>query len=577
MKKQKLFFSLIIISVLFCSFLQAQNESVREALAVRYIGNNFHWPLEQGHGFDDEDFTYGLEFEYFRSLNNTLDLSFPIRLIAADHPLTSDGSQIKEAGNMGLDMLLNLNLHKGKVFQPRIFGGFGGLLLDMEDLSLDIPVGLGLDFYVAEGFALSTTFAYHFNDTDLRDHVLVGVGFRVDFNNYEEPEPIILDRDGDGIIDAEDLCPDDAGTAALNGCPDKDGDGISDNNDECPDEAGPADNNGCPITDRDGDGIDDDEDECPDVIGTIANNGCPEKSVVIVAKDKISGEVLPNAEVVLLSGDGQVIKTGTTNSLGIVEFANVQPNDYTIEGKLYDVSLLSEGINTSEFNTAEQVQKVVYYDDPNFIVQGKVFLCNTPSPLPGVTLNLKNSADNFMKSTISDQQGQYIFHLSARATYELYAKKENYLSQVVNVDANNYNRSKSVFVKLEVCAEEVECGEAIRLNNILYDLNSTTIRPDARPDLNKLVQFMADNPKATVELSSHTDSRGSATYNLQLSQGRADSAVEYIVSQGVTRSRISAKGYGETKLLNNCADGTNCSESEHQLNRRTEFKVVCDD
>ena len=190
-------------------------------------------------------------------------------------------------------------------------------------------------------------------------------------------------------------------------------------------------------------------------------------------------------------------------------------------------------------------------------------------------MNLKNNADNFLATTVSDANGSFSFNLSNRATYELYAKKEKFLSQVANVDANNYNRSKSVFVRLEICGDEVKCGEAIRLNNILYDSNKAFIREDAKPDLNKVVQFMKDNPDAKVELSAHSDSKGRASYNLQLSERRARAAADYIVKRGIAPSRVVSKGYGETKLLNQCADGTRCSDAEHQLNRRTEFKTVC--
>lgn len=564
-----------MMGVLFSMSLQAQSEENPHAVAFRYIGSNYQWPLDQVDALNLNDFNMGLEFEYLRYLNNAFDLSFPLRLASGHLPLTADGTKVREAGNLGLDMLVNYNIYKGKVFRPRLFAGVGGLLLEMKDLSIDVPLGIGLNFYLGRNTTLSTTFAYHLNDVDLRDHLMAGIGLRIAIEGYEEPAPVILDRDGDGILDSEDLCPDVRGIAALNGCPDRDGDGIADASDKCPDEAGPAENGGCPVTDRDGDGIVDAQDNCPDVVGTVANKGCPEKSIIIVAKDKISGEVLPHTEVALLNSSGQIVKTGTANSLGVVEFANVAPADYTISGKLYDVALESAQIGVSEFNSSEPVQKTVYYNDPNFIVQGKVFYCNSPNPLPGVTLNLKNNADNFMKSTLSDASGQFIFHLAARATYELYAKKESFLSQVVEVDANNYNRSKSVFVRLEVCAEEVECGEAIRLDNILYDLNSPNIRSDAYADLNKLVRFMEDNPSAKVELSSHTDSRGSASYNMNLSEGRAKSAADYIVSRGIAASRVQARGYGETKLLNKCADGVTCSEAEHQLNRRTEFKVIC--
>ena len=85
---------------------------------------------------------------------------------------------------------------------------------------------------------------------------------------------------------------------------------------------------------------------------------------------------------------------------------------------------------------------------------------------------------------------------------------------------------------------------------------------------------MNDNPLIIIELSSHTDSRASAKYNEQLSDKRAKSSAAYIVSKGISESRITGKGYGEYQLINNCADGMKCSEKEHQQNRRTEFKAV---
>ncbi|MNY48356.1 Photosystem I chlorophyll a apoprotein A2 [compost metagenome] len=85
---------------------------------------------------------------------------------------------------------------------------------------------------------------------------------------------------------------------------------------------------------------------------------------------------------------------------------------------------------------------------------------------------------------------------------------------------------------------------------------------------------MNDNPTMVIELGSHTDSRGSDSYNLQLSQKRAESAVAYIVSKGIDQKRITAKGYGETKPVNHCVNGTKCSDAEFQLNRRTEFAII---
>jgi len=87
------------------------------------------------------------------------------------------------------------------------------------------------------------------------------------------------------------------------------------------------------------------------------------------------------------------------------------------------------------------------------------------------------------------------------------------------------------------------------------------------------VRIMQENP-ITVELSSHTDCRGTDAYNMKLSQKRAQSAVDYMIENGVDTSRITAKGYGESMPVNDCVDGVKCTEEEHQANRRTEFKII---
>jgi peptidoglycan-associated lipoprotein len=109
---------------------------------------------------------------------------------------------------------------------------------------------------------------------------------------------------------------------------------------------------------------------------------------------------------------------------------------------------------------------------------------------------------------------------------------------------------------------------------IYYDLNKADIRSDAGNELDRIVQVLIDNPTIRLELGSHTDSRQTNEYNQKLSQRRADSAVAYIISKGISPNRIIAKGYGESQLVNQCADGVTCTEDEHQLNRRTEFKVI---
>jgi peptidoglycan-associated lipoprotein len=118
--------------------------------------------------------------------------------------------------------------------------------------------------------------------------------------------------------------------------------------------------------------------------------------------------------------------------------------------------------------------------------------------------------------------------------------------------------------------ERIVVDKAIRLDNIYYDLDKWAIRPDAAIELDKLVQILKDNPSIKIELSSHTDARATDAHNNLLSQRRAESAVNYIISKGIDGSRMVAKGYGETQLIVQKAR----TEDEHQVNRRTEFKVT---
>lgn len=116
--------------------------------------------------------------------------------------------------------------------------------------------------------------------------------------------------------------------------------------------------------------------------------------------------------------------------------------------------------------------------------------------------------------------------------------------------------------------------EFIRLDMVLYNFDKSTLRPEGMLELDKLVKYMKERPDLRVELSSHTDSRGSFAYNIKLSNSRSQSCVDYIISKGIGKNTIEAKGYGETKLLNNCSDNVPCSEVDHQANRRTELKLL---
>lgn len=126
--------------------------------------------------------------------------------------------------------------------------------------------------------------------------------------------------------------------------------------------------------------------------------------------------------------------------------------------------------------------------------------------------------------------------------------------------------------------EEIDCGLVDANPNILpifYEYNSARITSDSKDIIDEyLLTLMKDKPAIRVEIMSHTDSRGNDDYNQALSQQRAQSVVNYLVEKGINRSRLVAKGYGESRLVNQCGNGVDCTEAEHQQNRRTEFRII---
>ena len=159
------------------------------------------------------------------------------------------------------------------------------------------------------------------------------------------------------------------------------------------------------------------------------------------------------------------------------------------------------------------------------------------------------------------------------------------LQDTVGLSYDEFKAIESQKVQVKLNEKEIikvnmgsDLGELISLNPIYFDFNKSTIRPDAALELDKIIKILNDNPKMSIELGSHTDCRGTKDYNMKLSSSRAKSSVNYIKKRIVNPKRITGKGYGETKLKNNCScegevDST-CSEEEQQLNRRTEFIIV---
>lgn len=161
--------------------------------------------------------------------------------------------------------------------------------------------------------------------------------------------------------------------------------------------------------------------------------------------------------------------------------------------------------------------------------------------------------------------------------YYLRAEIGDYVTTEVKVDLNVEG---DVFYEFMIKPREiaidkdVDLAKVLNIKEIYFDLDKSDIRPDAAVELAKIVEVMRENPKMKIDIRSHTDSRASDEYNLRLSDRRAKSTLEWIVKQGIERKRLTAKGYGETQLVNGCSNGVPCTEEEHQANRRSEFIVI---
>ena len=173
----------------------------------------------------------------------------------------------------------------------------------------------------------------------------------------------------------------------------------------------------------------------------------------------------------------------------------------------------------------------------------------------------------------STENGTFEFALDGDRNYEIFARKGGFHPDSAQLSTFGIVKSDTLHVAL-LLDPEFTVGQRIELENIYYDFDKHNIRPDAAEILDRLVKIMQDYPTLKIELSSHTDSRGSDAYNMGLSQRRAQAAVKYLVGRGIAGDRMVAEGFGETRLVNDCGNGVPCSREQHQANRRTEVTVT---
>lgn len=203
-------------------------------------------------------------------------------------------------------------------------------------------------------------------------------------------------------------------------------------------------------------------------------------------------------------------------------------------------------------------------------VVGHAYNKKTNELLAGVNIHISNN-NSLINKNITSSNGKFLFTVDRSKTYDIKGTLAHYKDDAKSISTQVKN--DTIFVKLYL-EPSLKVGQTIALENILYDFDKDNVRPDASVILDRLVKILKDNPTMEIELASHTDARGTFTYNDDLSQRRASSAVKYLTTRGINANRMVAKGYGERKLKNDCADGVPCGVEEHQENRRTEFTIL---
>lgn len=224
-------------------------------------------------------------------------------------------------------------------------------------------------------------------------------------------------------------------------------------------------------------------------------------------------------------------------------------------------------LNTNSDPLEEIVVELQKYD---YAVEGLVTNGEDGKPIEGVRVELLDAQGNVLESVLTDATGKYAFALKPESDYRLKTEKEGFFKQSARVSTKG---KPNGVIRNDFKLFPLEVDQVVRLENIFYDYNKSNIRADAAVELDKLVATLQDNPTVKIELSSHTDCRGKDAYNLSLSEKRAKSAVDYIISKGIPKANITSKGYGESQPSESCVC-EKCSEDQHQRNRRTEFKVL---
>ena len=209
---------------------------------------------------------------------------------------------------------------------------------------------------------------------------------------------------------------------------------------------------------------------------------------------------------------------------------------------------------------------------------GLVSDLDTDEIIPDAKISLYDDQFNFINAIASDDKGNYSFEIDCEKSYYVRGEKEAYETKEQKITISKESGRTELPIFLEKKIKGVTNGDDLAktfgIKNIYFDFDKSIIRKDAAFELEKILDVMKRNPTMKIDIRSHTDSRGTFLYNENLSDRRAKSTIAWLINNGIDKSRLTGRGFGEKKLVNKCGDNIYCDKVSHQENRRSEFIII---
>lgn len=292
----------------------------------------------------------------------------------------------------------------------------------------------------------------------------------------------------------------------------------------------------------------------------------------IFVKDSVSQYPIEDAELVLTDTNGVLISASRTDSTGHNSFKVARGNHYRIKVNTRDFDDYYLDVNTRREAGSSALSYTVALYNPPPAITALVVDEDSQTALADAAIVLRpvGTPDSIVRQ--SDRYGRFSVKLQPQTRYELMVRKEGYFAFKSDISTSRDGYNGDTIIPMRMIP--VELDKEVVLNDIHYDFDKWDLRPEAMVELEKLGTLLQDNPRISIELGAHTDSRGSDEYNQKLSERRAISARGFLVVLGIDENRITCVGYGETQPTNECKNGVPCAERKHFANRRTVFKIT---